>query len=175
VPSHDGNTADPATVASQVAKLKQRFRLRHVVLVGDRGMLTAARIEQTLRPAGLDWITALRGPAIRQLAEAGALRFSLFDTRDMAEISSPDYPDERLVVCQNPLLAEERRRKRDELLALTAADLSKIQTRVVREKNPLRGAGAIGKAVGAVMSKRKMAKHFELAITDAAFSFTRKA
>lgn len=170
----EGNTADPATVAAQVAKLKQRFRLRHVVLVGDRGMLTAARIEQTLRPTGLDWITALRGPAIRQLAEAGALQFSLFDTRDMAEISSPDYPDERLVVCKNPLLAEERRRKRDELLALTEADLGKIQTRVAREKNPLRGAGAIGKAVGAVMGKRKMAKHFELAITDEAFRFTRK-
>jgi hypothetical protein len=170
----EGNTADPATVAAQVAKLKQRFRLRHVVLVGDRGMLTAARIEQTLRPAGLDWITALRGPAIRQLAEAGALQFSLFDTRDMAEITSPDYPDERLVVCKNPLLAEERRRKRDELLALTEADLNKIQTRVGREKNPLRGAGAIGKAVGAVIGKRKMAKHFELTITDEAFSFTRK-
>jgi Transposase DDE domain len=171
----EGNTADPATVASQVAKLKQRFRLRHVVLIGDRGMLTAARIEQTLRPAGLDWITALRGPAIQQLAEAGALQFSLFDTRDMAEISSPDYPDERLVVCKNPLLAEQRRRKRDELLALTEADLSKIQTRVTREKKPLRGAGAIGKAVGAVMAKRKMAKHFALTITDDAFSFTRKA
>jgi hypothetical protein len=171
----EGNTADPATVAAQVAKLKQRFRLRHVVLVGDRGMLTAARIEQTLRPAGLDWITALRGPAIQQLAaEGGPLQFSLFDTRDMAEISSPDYPDERLVVCKNPLLAEERRRKRDELLALTEADLSKIQTRVAREKKPLRGAGAIGKAVGAVMGKRKMAKHFELTITDDAFSFTRK-
>ena len=171
----EGNTADPATVASQIAKLKQRFRLRHVVLVGDRGMLTAARIEQTLRPAGLDWITALRGPAIQQLAaEGGPLQFSLFDTRDMAEISSPDYPDERLVVCKNPLLAQERRRKRDELLALTEADLSKIQTRVVREKKPLRGAGAIGKAVGAVMGKRKMAKHFELTITDEAFSFTRK-
>jgi hypothetical protein len=171
----EGNTADPATVASQVAKLKQRFRLRHVVLVGDRGMLTAARIEQTLRPAGLDWITALRGPAIQQLAaEGGPLQFSLFDTREMAEISSPDYPDERLVVCKNPLLAEERRRKRDELLALTEADLSKIQARVVREKQPLRGAGAIGKAVGAVMGKRKMAKHFELTISDEAFSFTRK-
>lgn len=172
----EGNTADPATVASQVAKLKQRFRLRHVVLVGDRGMLTAARIEQTLRPAGLDWITALRAPAIQQLAaEGGPLQLSLFDTRDMAEITSPDYPNERLVVCKNPLLAEERRRKRDELLALTEVDLGKIQTRVVREKKPLCGAGAIGKAVGAVMGKRKMAKHFELTITDDAFSFTRKA
>jgi hypothetical protein len=171
----DGNTADPATVAAQIAKLKQRFRLRHVVMVGDRGMLTRARIEQTLRPAGLEWITALRAPAIRQLAEAGRLQFSLFDTRDMAEISSPDYPGERLVVCRNPLLAEERRRKRDELLALTEADLGKIQVRVTRTKNPLRGAAEIGRAVGAVLGKRKMAKHFELRITDAAFDFARKA
>jgi hypothetical protein len=170
----EGNTADPGTVAAQIAKLKQRFRLRHVVMVGDRGMLTSARIEQALRPAGLDWITALRGPAIRQLAEAGTLQFSLFDTRDMAEISSPDYPGERLVVCKNPLLAEERRRKRDELLALTEADLRKIQARVRREKNPLRGAGEIGKAVGAVLGKRKMAKHFEQTITDASFDFARK-
>src|SRR3984957_10476855 len=172
----EGNTADPATVALQVAKLKQRFRLRHVVLVGDRGMLTSARIEQALRPAGLDWITALRGPAIRQLAAAdGPLQLSLFDTRDMAEISSPEYPGERLVVCRNPLLAEERRRKRDELLALTEADLGKIQARVRREKNPLHGAAEIGKAVGAVLGKRKMAKHFELTIADTTFDFTRKA
>jgi hypothetical protein len=172
----EGNTADPATVAAQIAKLKQRFRLRHVVLVGDRGMITAARIEQVLRPAGLDWITALRGPAIQQLAaKGGPLQPSLFDTRDMAEITSPDYPDERLVVCKNPLLAEERRRKRNELLALTETDLSKIQARVAREKNPLRGAAEIGKAVGAVLGKRKMAKHFELTIADDAFSFTRRA
>jgi hypothetical protein len=171
----EGNTADPATVAAQITKLKQRFRLRHVVLVGDRGMLTRARIEQALRPAGLDWITALRSPAIQQLAaEGGPLQLSLFDTRDIAEISSPDYPNERLVVCKNPLIAAERQRKRDELLALTEADLDKIQTRVTREKNPLRGAGEIGKAVGAIVDKRKMAKHFELTIKDDAFSFTRK-
>ncbi len=171
----EGNTADPATVATQISKLKERFRLRHVVMVGDRGMLTSARIEQALRPAGLDWITALRGPAIQQLAaEGGPLQLSLFDTQDMAEISRPDYPGERLVVCKNPLLAEERRRKRDELLALTEADLGKIRAQVTREKSPLRGAGEIGKAVGAVLGRRRMAKHFELTITDAAFSFTRK-
>jgi Transposase DDE domain len=170
----EGNTADPATVASQIAKLKQRFRLRHVVLVGDRGMLTSARIEQALRPAGLDWITALRGPAIQQLAHTGTLQFSLFDTRDMAEVTSPDYPGERLVVCKNPLLAAERQRKRDELLALTEADLCKIQGRVSREKNPLHGAGEIGKAVGAVLNKRKMGKHFEQTITDHSFDFARK-
>ena len=172
----EGNTADPATVAAQIAKRKQRFRLRHVLLVGDRGMITGARIEQVLRPAGLDWITALRAPAIKALAaEGGPLQFSLFDTRDMAEISSPDFPGERLVVCKNPLLAEERRRKRDELLAATETDLSKIQARVAREKNPLRGAAEIGKRVGAVLGKRKMAKHFELTITQDSFSFTRKA
>jgi hypothetical protein len=172
----EGNTADPATVAAQIARLKQRFGLRHVVMVGDRGMLTGARIEQALRPAGLDWITALRAPAIRQLAaEGGPLQLSLFDTRDMAEISSPDYPNERLVVCRNPLLAEERRRKRDELLALTEADLRRIEARVSRQKNPLRGAGEIGRAVGAILGKRKMAKHFALAITDDAFGFTRNS
>jgi DDE family transposase len=175
----DGNTADPATVAAQITKLKQRFRLRHVVMVGDRGMLTSARIEHTLRPGGLDWITALRAPAIRQLAGdpatgGGPLQLSLFDTRDMAEISSPDYPGERLVVCKNPLLAGERQRKRDELLALTETDLGRIQARVTRAKNPLRGAAAIGRAVGAVLGKRKMAKHFALSITDDAFGFTRK-
>jgi hypothetical protein len=172
----EGNTADPATVAAQIAKLKQRFRLRHVVMVGDRGMLTRARIEQTLRPAGLDWITALRAPAIRPLAaEGGPLQLSLFDTRDMAEISSPDYPDERLVVCRNPLLAEERQRKRDALLARTEADLGRIQARVAREKNPLRGTADIGRAIGAVLNKRKMAKHFALTITNTTFAFTRKS
>jgi len=171
----EGNTADPATVAAQIAKLKQRFRLRHVVMVGDRGMITGARIEQALRPAGLDWITALRAPAIKHLAaENGPLQLSLFDTRDMAEITSPDYPDERLVVCKNPWLAEERRRKRDELLAATEAALTRIKKRVERAKKPLRGAAEIGKATGAVLGKRKMAKHFELVITDATFSFARK-
>ena len=112
-----GNTADPATLVQQIQTLRQRFKLHRVVVVGDRGMITDARIEQTLRPAGLDWISALRAPAIWQLAaEGGPLQLSLFDQRDMAEIASPDFPGERLVVCRNPLLAEERRRKREELL-----------------------------------------------------------
>ena len=171
----EGNTADPATVAAQIDKLRERFKLTRVVLVGDRGMLTDARIEQTLRPAGLDWISCLRSPAIRQLAgEGGPLQSSLFDTRDMAEISSPDFPGERLVVCRNPLLAEERARKRCELLAATEQDLRRIQVRVQRANKPLRGAAAIGQAVGAVIGKRKMAKHFEIRITDATFDFTRK-
>jgi hypothetical protein len=168
-----GNTADPATLAAQVAKLKQRFRLQRVVLVGDRGVLTSARIEQALRPAGLDWITALRAPAIQALAAAGGpLQPSLFDQRDLAEISSPDYPGERLVVCRNPLLAAERARKRDELLAATAAELARIQARVRRARQPLRGAAAIGQAVGAVLGRRKMAKHFRLSISDDAFTFS---
>jgi Transposase DDE domain len=172
----EGNTGDPATVPKQIETLKQRFNLKRVVLVGDRGMITDARIEATLRPAGLDWITALRAPAIQQLAvEGGPLQPSLFDTRDMAEITSPDFPGERLVVCKNPLLADERARKRGELLAATEKDLDRIQKRVQRAKNPLRGAAEIGKAVGAVIGKRKMAKHFETDIKDHSFSFTRKA
>jgi Transposase DDE domain len=170
----EGNTADPMTVAAQIDKLRQRFNLQRVVMVGDRGMLTDARIEQVLRPAGLDWITALRAPAIKALAaEGGPLQPSLFDDRDMAEITSPDYPAERLVVCKNPLLASERTRKRDELLAATEKDLTRIQARVQRTSKPLRGAGEIGKAVGAVLGKRKMAKHFIITITDATFGFTR--
>src|SRR5438094_570176 len=143
----EGNTADPVTLAAQIDKLKQRFKLQRIVMVGDRGVLTSARIEQTLRPAGLDWITALRAPAIKQLAAAGGpLQPSLFDHRDMAEITSPDYPGERLVVCKNPLLAEERARKRAELLAATETELARIAARVQRARSPLRGAAAIGQA-----------------------------
>ena len=171
-----GNTADPATLVQQIERLRQRFKLKRVVVVGDRGMVTEARIEQTLRPAGLDWISALRAPAIQRLAcDGGPLQLSLFDQRDMAEIESPDFPGERLVVCRNPLLAEERARKRAELLAATEKDLARIQARVQRARNPLRGAAAIGQAVGAVVGRRKVAKHFLLTITDDRFHFARKA
>jgi hypothetical protein len=170
-----GNTADPATLAAQIGKLKDRFNLKRVVMVGDRGMITTARIEETLRPAGLDWITALRAPAIKELAaEDGPLQLSLFDTTDLAEITSPEFPGERLVVCKNPLLAEDRARTREELLVATETDLARIRARVDRAKNPLRGAAEIGRAVGMVIGKRKMAKHFEIAITDATFGFSRK-
>jgi hypothetical protein len=170
----DGNTADPATLAAQIDKLKRRFDLRRVVMVGDRGLLTEARINQALRPAGLDWITALRAPAIKALtAEAGPLQLSLFDDRDMAEISSPEFPGERLVVCRNPLLAAERSRKRDELLAATETDLARIQARVQRARQPLRGAAEIGRALGAVFGRRKVAKHFDVVITDHSFSYAR--
>jgi hypothetical protein len=170
----EGNTADPMTLSPQIDKLKQRFKLQRVVMVGDRGLLTSARIEETLRPAGLDWITALRAPAIKALAaEGGPLQPSLFDTRDMAEIDSPDYPGERLVVCKNPLLGQERARKRSELLAATERELIRIQARVQRASKPLHGAAAIGQAVGAVLGRRKMAKHFQISIGDDAFGFTR--
>jgi len=172
----EGNTADPMTLSVQIDKLKQRFHLQRVVMVGDRGLLTSARIEQTLRPAGLDWITALRAPAIQQLAaEGGPLQPSLFDDRDMAEITSPDYPGERLVVCKNPLLAEERARKRTELLAATENELARIAARVQRARKPLHGAAAIGQAVGAVLGRCHMAKHFQISITDKTFSFAKNA
>jgi hypothetical protein len=145
-----------------------------VALVGDRGLITSARIDETLRPAGYDWITALRAPAIRRLAAAdGPLQLSLFDERDLAEIESPDYPGERLIACRNPALAAERRRKRAELLELTERNLRAIQARVHRARQPLRGAGAIGQAVGAVLGRRKVAKHFQIAIAENDLQFAR--
>ncbi len=171
----DGDTADPMTLASQVEKLKQRFHLDHVVLVGDRGMITEARITEDIKSAGLDWITALRAPAIKALLQGGALQLSLFDQRDMASITVPEFPGERLVVCRNPDLAAERARKRGDLLAATERDLARIQAAVARKRAALRGTAAIGLAIGAVINKHKVAKHFDLNIADAAFSFSRKA
>ena len=174
IEAFEGNTGDPATLGNQIAKLKERFGLTRVVMVGDRGMITQARIDQELKPAGLDWITALRAPAIQKLAaEGGPLQLSLFDQRDLAEIESPDLPGERLVVCKNIALAEERARKRNELLDATEHDLQTIQARIQRQRRPLRGAGAIGRAIGAVLGRRKVAKHFHIAITDHALSFSR--
>jgi hypothetical protein len=169
----EGNTADPMTLTSQVHKLKARFGLDRVVVVGDRGMITSARIRADLEPAGLDWITALRGPKIQELANGGPLQLSLFDDRDLAEIASPDYPGERLIVCRNPLLAAERRRKRADLLAATERDLSRIKLAVERKRAPLRGAAEIGLDVGAVLDKHKMAKHYALTITDTSFTYRR--
>ena len=170
----DGNTGDPTTLATQIDKLKQRFGLSHVVLVGDRGMITQARIDEDVKSAGLDWITALRAPAIKELLNSGALQLTLFDTRDMASITSPDFPGERLVVCRNPDLADERARKREELLAATEKDLAAIKTRVGRKRDPLRGTAEIALAVGAVLNTYKMKKHFDLTITDDTFSYARK-
>ena len=144
------------------------------MLVGDRGMITQARLTDDIKPAGLDWITALRAPAIKELVKGGALQLSLFDQRDMASITSPDFPGERLIVCRNPDLAAQRTRKRQELLAATERDLARIQAAVARKRNPLRGAAQIALAVGAVIEQHKMRKHFDLAITDHSFAFARK-
>ena len=170
----EGSTSDPRTLAVQIDKIKNRFALEHVVLVGDRGMITQARIDAEIAPAGLDWITALRAPAIRALVEAGALQMSLFDQRDMAAITSPDYPGERLIVCRNPDLARERARKRQELLAATEEDLAVIAAAVARARKPLRGEAEIALKVGALVNRHKMAKHFELSIGAASFAFHRK-
>jgi len=170
----EGNVGDPSTVPNQVDKLKQRFKLERVVLIGDRGMITEARIEETVKPAGLNFITALRAPTIRSLAEAGTIQLSLFDQRDLAEITSPDYPGERLVACRNPLLADERARKRRDLLDATERELLHIQARVRRQKRSLRGRDKIALAVGAVINHYKMAKHFDVTIIDTDLSFERK-
>ena len=170
----EGSTGDPTTLAAQIDKLKQRFALSHVVLVGDRGMITQARIEEDIKPAGLDWITALRAPQIRALVDSGILQLSLFDERDLASITADDYPGERLIVCRNPELAVARRRKREDLLTATERHLAEIQNRVRRTEKPLRGTAKIALKAGAVVGKYKMAKHFTLTITDADFSFARK-
>jgi Transposase DDE domain len=169
----EGNTGDPTTISNQIAKLKGRFGLKRVVMVGDRGMITQARLEHDLKPARIDWITALKAPQIQKLVEDGPLQLSFFDERDLAEIASPDFPGERLVVCKNHALAEERQRKRHELVDATEQDLKKIQQRIVSKRKPLRGADAIGVAVGKVINRRKVAKHFDLTITDASLSFER--
>ena len=169
-----GSTSDPQTVAAQVDKLRNRFGLSRLVLVGDRGMLTGARIREDLQGIdGLRWITTLRAPTIRKLVAAGRVTMSLFDERDLAEISSPDFPGERLIVCRNPLLAEQRRRKRRELLADTEALLAPIVQATQRAHRPLRGAGEIGMRIGQVINRRKMSKHFITEISDDAFSFRR--
>jgi transposase len=169
-----GNTADPKTLSTQIQKIRQRFKMKRVVLVGDRGLLTQARIEEECRSAdGLDWISALRAPQIAQLVEAGAVDLSLFDERDLAEIQSPDYPQERLIVCRNPLLAQERARKRHELLAATEKLLEKIQAATRRVKRPLKGKDRIGLRVGKVINRYKMGKHFIIEIEDQRFAYHR--
>ena len=172
----DGNTADPSTLSVQVEKLKDRFGISRVVVVGDRGMITSARIRDDLRPAHLDWITCLRAPAVQALAaEDGPLQLSLFDDRDLAEISAPDlFPGERLIVCRNHELAAERARKREELLAATERELARIEAQVHRKKTAVPGAAEIGLAVGAVLNKKKMAKHFAITIADGHLSWQRR-
>jgi len=170
----EGNVGDPATLASQVDKLRRRFGLRRVVLVGDRGMITDARIREDLREVeGLDWITALRTPAIRKLLAEGSLQPSLFDERDLMEITSSLYPNERLVVCRNPILATRRRRKREDLLAATEKLLAKVAAAVERAQRPLHGADRIGLRVGKVRDRYKVGKHFRIEITDDSFGYER--
>jgi len=169
----EGNTADPNTLAAQIDKVKNRFGLSRVCLVGDRGMLTNARIREELRPAQLDWISALRAPQIKALVETDALQLSLFDEQDLVEITSPEFPGERLVCCHNPVLAEERARKRGELLAATEKELTPIAAATGRAKRPLRGTDKIALRVGNVVNHYNMAKHFTLEITDESFTFTR--
>jgi transposase len=171
----DGNTADPKTVATQVDKLRQRFGLQKMVLVGDRGMITSARIREDLPAShGVEWISALRATQIQKLARDGRLQMSFFDKTDMVEIVHPDFPGERLVACFNPLLAEERARKRPELLAATEKQLEKIAAATKRSRRPLRGKQNIGLRAGKVLNRYKMGKHFELRIEEGSFHYKRR-
>ena len=169
-----GNTGDPVTVAAPVSKLRGRFSLKQLVLVGDRGMITSARIRQDLKPVpGIEWITALKSVQVEKLVTDGALQLSLFDKRDLAEITHPAYPGERLIACLNPLLAEERKRKRRELLAATEKKLDKVVARTRRPKRPLRGSKEIALEAGKLLGRSKMSKHFKLRIEEGHFSYER--
>lgn len=167
-----GNTADPTAFVAAVNTVRERFGLERVVMVGDRGMITSARIAALRELGGLEWVTSLRAPAVKALAEEGALQLSLFDESNLAEITHPDYPGERLVACRNPALATERARKRTELLAATEALLAPIAAAV--EAGRLAGADKIGVRVGRSINRYKMAKHFDLVIGDTSFAYSRK-
>ena len=168
-----GNTADPTALIAAVDTVRTRFGLGQVVLVGDRGMITTARIDAIRAIGGLGWITSLRAPAVRALAEGGVLQLSLFDQVNLAEISDhPDYPGERLVACRNPALAAQRTRKRDELLAATEALLAPIAAAV--QAGRLAGADKIGIRAGKIINRHKMGKHFTLTIGDTSFEYARK-
>jgi hypothetical protein len=174
-----GNTADPKAFTTIVTDLKDTFKLDDLVMVGDRGMITTARIkalrELNETGAGFEWITALRQPAIAALAaDNGPLQMSLFDQQDLVEIAHPDYPGEQLIACRNPLLAAQRARKRQNLLAATEDELAKIAAATGRVRRPLRGKDNITLRVGKVGNKFKMAKHFDFEIADDSFTFTRK-
>jgi len=170
----EGNTGDPKTLGSQITKVRKRFGIQRVVFVGDRGMITNRRIDENFREIeGLDWITALRADSIRKLAQQGVFQPSLFDQRNLAEISSPDYPGERLIVCRNPLLADERARKREELLQATEKQLEEIVAATRRTRRSLHGKDAIGLRVGKVINHYKVGKHFLLEIAEDSFEFRR--
>lgn len=172
----EGNTADPKTIPDQVKKLRESFGLKRLVLVGDRGMITSARIREDFpEDSGISWITALRAVSIQKLAAEGALQLSLFDTTDLAEIAHPNYPGERLVVCFNPVLSEERGRKREDLLQATEKELAKIAKATQRQKRPLHGRHTIGLRVGRVLGRFKMGKHYQIHIEEKGFRYERKA
>jgi transposase len=170
----DGAIHDDKTLPSALERIRRRFGIERVVVLGDRGMVTAANIE-TLREHGFDWITALRAPQVQALVEAGDLQLSLFDETNLAEIASEAYPGERLVVCRNPHVARERARKREALLAGTEQELAKVKASVDNPRGRLHGkpAGAIGERVGRVVNRFKVAKHFQLTIEDGRFEYTR--
>jgi len=170
-----GNTGDPSTVGPVLERIQERFGLRKVTVVGDRGMLTEKRITDELRPRELDWITSLRAPTIRKLHEEGPLQLSLFDERGLAEFTSPDFPGERLVACRNPLLAQERARKREVLVQATEVKLAAVAKATARQRSPLRGKAPIGVRVGKIFGGSKVAKHFRYEITDDSFTFERDA
>jgi transposase len=170
----DGKMGEPKTLGTQIEKIRKRFLVKRVILVGDRGMITEARIREDLAPVeGLDWITALRAPAIGALIKQGAIQLSLFDQQDLAEITSPDYPNERLIACRNPILAQERGRKREELLKATEKELDKIVAATQRQERRLKGKSNIGLRVGKVLNRYRVGKHFKLKITEEGFEYQR--
>src|SRR5262245_58349102 len=168
-----GNTGDPTTLAPQLQKLREQFHLQRLVLVGDRGLLTDARIREELQPVpGLDWITALRAPSIQQLVEAGSLDLTRLAETDLLECTDPTYPQERLIACRNPLLAAERARKREALLQATERELDTIVQATTRPKRRLTGEAAIALRVGQVRNRFKMGKHFQITINDTQLRYT---
>jgi len=171
---YPGNTADPGTVPDQVEKLRKQFNLREVTIVGDRGMITRTRIEELRRLEGVSWITAVNSRTVKGMVESGALQLSLFDKQDLAEITHPDHPGERFIACFNPLLAEERSRKREDLLRSTEKELARIEAEVSRRRGTPMTEKEIALKVGRVIDRRKMAKHFELDIRPGLFSWRRK-
>ena len=173
IEAFQGNTVDPATLSAQVQKVKQRFDLSHVVLVGDRGMITKARITEELAPAGLDWITALRAPAIKALVKQGWIQLSLFDEHDLVEIRHPEYEGDRLIICRNPVLGADRRRTREELLAATERELEKVVAATKRARAPLRGKDRIAMRVVRGLDRYKVGKHFQYTIDEDSFTYHR--
>ena len=171
---YPGNTGDPSTVVDQVEKLRNRFGLEKLVFVGDRGMLTQAQIDKVRSYPGIGWVSALRAGQIRQLAEGGSLQMSLFDEHNIAEIEDPQYPGERLVVCYNPLLAEQRRRKRAELLEATEKLLNKVVAQVERRTKTPMPKDEIGIKVGRVLYRHKMGKHLRVTIKQGHLSYKRR-